>query len=273
MYVEERRLHILELLKKDKRVDVSALAVQLDTSAETIRRDLNELEAEGFLVRTYGGAIYLGEDKSRQPIPFLPRQEINHEKKMRLAEIAARHVEPGDVIAIDNSTTAGCMIEYIPAHYRITVITYSLQLVLAIVSKPKCRWTCISLGGMVEVENMSTHGLLTNNAVGFFNPKKLFMSCTGIDPTGLMTEGNLLESEIKRELLQNSQTRFLLIDDTKLGQVGVVNEGHISQMNFLITNATADRAKLSALLDEKTTLLFDDDQSMLRRDDRSPAKE
>lgn len=259
MYVAERRSHILELLKKDKRVDVSALAERLGASPETIRRDLNEMEAEGFLVRTHGGAIYLGKNESRPLIPFLPRQAINHDKKTRLGRVAARFVESGDVIAIDNSTTAGCILDHIPTHLRITVITYSLPVVLDVTSRPECQWSCICLGGMVNVKNMSTHGLLTNNDLSYFNPKKLFMSCAGIDENGLMTEGELIESEIKRELIQRSRKRYLLIDDSKWGQVGAVNEGDVTQIDCLITNAAADRAKLAPLLDRGVNILFDDE--------------
>ncbi len=56
MYAEERRMHILKQLEKKKRVGVLDLAGEFSTSPETIRRDLNEMEADGFLKRTHGGA-------------------------------------------------------------------------------------------------------------------------------------------------------------------------------------------------------------------------
>ena len=259
MYVEERRLHILELLKKKRRVDVSDLADKLNTSPETIRRDLNEMEADGFLKRTHGGAIYRGEDTARPLIPVMGRRDINHEMKRSVARVAAFYVDDGDVIAIDNSTTACRILEFIPASYRLTVITYSLQVVMDMVSGGNGGWNCICLGGSVHNDNLSTHGILTTNALSLFQPHKLFMSCAGVGQDGLITEGALMETEIKRELILCCQKTFLLVDGTKWGQIGSVNEGTVDDLDFLITNAGVDPAKLAFLADRKVRVLFDDD--------------
>ena len=53
----ERRNSILETLQQDKRVVVSALSQRFGVSEETIRRDLEKLEKEGYATRTYGGAL------------------------------------------------------------------------------------------------------------------------------------------------------------------------------------------------------------------------
>lgn len=257
MYAEERRLHILDLLKKKKRVDVSDLAERLEISPETIRRDLNEMEADGFLKRTHGGAISLGGQKSRPLLPLLSRREVNYDKKASIARVAADFVEDGDVIAIDNSTTACAMLEFIPPGRKLTIITYSLQVILEIISKPEHNWTCISLGGIVHQQNMSTHGLLAGNALGFFQPAKLFLSCAGVSSDGLLTEGTLIDTEIKRDLIQCSQKTFLLIDESKWGQVGAVNWGNAADLDYLITNAGVDPAKLAFLADRKVRILFD----------------
>lgn len=57
MYSQERKAKIIDLLGAQSSVSVSILADMLHTSKETIRRDLKELESEGILTRTHGGAI------------------------------------------------------------------------------------------------------------------------------------------------------------------------------------------------------------------------
>ena len=257
MFAEERRQHILELLKMKKRVDVADLAGKLEISPETIRRDLNELEAEGVLKRTHGGAIYLGDHSSRPIMPMHSRREVNVDDKANIARTAAGFVKDGDVIAIDNSTTAARIVDFIPAAIRLTVITYSLQVILDSIAKPNRNWTCISLGGVVNPKNLSCHGVLTTNALDLFQPHKLFMSCAGIDANGVMTEGNLLEAEIKRELLRACRQVFLLVDKSKWGQVGPINEGRAADLDYLITNAVADPDTLPIPRGSKVQILFD----------------
>lgn len=257
MYAEERRLYILELLKQKKRVDVADLATQMDISPETIRRDLREMESSGHLKRTHGGAIFVGDPEPGPEIPVLFRKAINYEEKARIARRAAAFIEDGDVIALDNSTTVFCLLKYIPKDYKITVLTNAIQVVLEIYSFTDCAWTCVSLGGVVRPKSCSTVGFLACNTLSFFRPNKFFMSCNGVDRDGQLTEGNISETEIKRAMIRCSQKRFLLMDESKWGQIGVVNEANISEMDYLITNASVDRAKIEFLRDKGVKILFD----------------
>ena len=257
MYAEERRMHILKQLEKKKRVGVLDLAGEFSTSPETIRRDLNEMEADGFLKRTHGGAISQDGRESRPMLGLLSRRAVEFDNKSSIAKTAAGFVENEDVIAIDNSTTACRMIEFIPADIKLTLISYSLQVIMDAAAKRDCNWTCISLGGVVNPGNLSSHGMLAANALSFFQPRKLFMSCAGIDPSGVMTEGNLLEAEIKRELLKACRETFLLVDKSKWRQAGSVNEGNAADMDCLITNADVDPEMLAVLRDAKLRIVFD----------------
>ena len=257
MFAEERRQFILEQLQKKRRVDVLGLAGKLDTSPETIRRDLNEMETDGILKRTHGGAIYLDDHTSRPLMPLHSRHEVNADGKADIARVAAGFVNDGDVIAIDNSTTTARIIEYIPADIKLTIVTYSMKVILDVIANPKRTWTCINLGGVVNPKNMSCHGTLTSSALKMFQPHKLFLSCAGIDSTGMMTEGNLLEAEIKRELLQSCRKSFLLADGSKWGQVGPVNEGQAANLDYLITNADVAPEKLAILRGKKVRIIFD----------------
>ncbi len=55
MRPEERRRHILELLRQRERISVDELARTLSTSQETIRRDLAALAEQGLVSKFHGG--------------------------------------------------------------------------------------------------------------------------------------------------------------------------------------------------------------------------
>lgn len=58
----QRRHNILALLNEQGEVSVDALAKRFETSEVTIRKDLAALEANGLLLRRYGGAVTMPQE-------------------------------------------------------------------------------------------------------------------------------------------------------------------------------------------------------------------
>ena len=56
MLAVDRRHRILQEVAEKQTIHIAELAVELDVSEMTVRRDITRLEREGFLRRTYGGA-------------------------------------------------------------------------------------------------------------------------------------------------------------------------------------------------------------------------
>ena len=79
MLAIERREQILELLRQHKRVLVGELSRRYHVSEETIRRDLERLEREGYATKTYGGAVFREESQSESP--FSVREKTNVREK------------------------------------------------------------------------------------------------------------------------------------------------------------------------------------------------
>ncbi len=104
MLAIERRQEIMRLIRRDKSVRVHELAGRFEVTEETIRRDLDKLDKEGKVKKTYGGAI-LEEPVSDDP-SFMDRQKVNMDEKKLIAKRASELIEDGETIFIDMSTTA-----------------------------------------------------------------------------------------------------------------------------------------------------------------------
>ena len=104
MLALERRNLILEKLQEEKRVVVSELSQLYNVSEETIRRDLDKLEKEGYATKTYGGAI-LG-NSTKTDLSYTIRNKTNVEAKNQIAAIASRLIEDGDHLMLDDSSTS-----------------------------------------------------------------------------------------------------------------------------------------------------------------------
>ena len=104
MLAIERRNAILEKLQAERRVVVSELSVLFDVSEETIRRDLEKLETEGLVIKSYGGAVL--NENSNLDLPFNVRKNRNVLGKQKIAELVADIIRDGDHIFLDSSSTA-----------------------------------------------------------------------------------------------------------------------------------------------------------------------
>lgn len=84
MLIGERRLKIIDLLEEKGNIIVSELSSLLSVTEETIRRDLEGLEKEGLLKRTYGGAIPI--NKISLELPFKARKIEHKEEKKAIGK-------------------------------------------------------------------------------------------------------------------------------------------------------------------------------------------
>src|ERR1700752_1416802 len=102
MLAAERKEEILARLRRDGRVVVAELVAGLSVSEDTIRRDLQELDATGLLRRVHGGALLA----SPEALPFERRLEVAHEEKVAFARAAVPLLVSARTIVVDGGTTA-----------------------------------------------------------------------------------------------------------------------------------------------------------------------
>lgn len=106
MLAIERKNEILGRLRNEKRVLVSELAEYYNVTEETIRRDLDKLEKEGYATKTYGGAI-LG-NSTKTDLSYAVRNKANVEAKKVIANLVTDLIEDGDHLMIDHAAPRRC---------------------------------------------------------------------------------------------------------------------------------------------------------------------
>ena len=104
MLAIERRNAILEKLQAERRVVVSELSQMYKVSEETIRRDLEKLENDGFAIKSYGGAVI--NENANVDLPFNIRKKRNVISKQKIAEVISSRIKDGTSIMLDASSTA-----------------------------------------------------------------------------------------------------------------------------------------------------------------------
>lgn len=243
MYSHERKFKILDLLNEQDTVNVNDLAVSMNTSKETIRRDLRELEDDGNLTRIHGGAKAnaASQASSTNPstandVPFAIRHTKNIKEKKEICKRAASFIKSHDTIFLDNSSTTLFLPQYIPKELIVTIITNSIKVLLETSQLNNPNLSLIALAGFYNVSNFSVYGSRTVQSAEDFYPNKAFLSCTGINPTSKLTDISLNEVDIKKAMINKSDEVFLLADHTKFNTSGPFYLSELDILDYIVTD-------------------------------------
>ncbi|RFU65188.1 DeoR/GlpR family DNA-binding transcription regulator [Peribacillus glennii] len=227
----ERQASLIRLVDELGTIRVSDMSKRFQVTEETIRRDLERLEKEGFLTRIHGGAITV--KKNATEIPVLKRQSVNIKEKQVIAYKAASLVEDGDIIALDASTTALQMTRYL-TDKEITVITNSIGVTLELAKYPSV--TVITVGGYLLEDSMSFVGVSTEKVIEDYHVDKFFFSCMGFDVKRGISEVHEQQAQIKKKFLSISEQLYLLADHSKYGQKSLIKLVNLNKVDYLITD-------------------------------------
>ncbi len=227
------RLNSLEqyILLKDT-VSIDELCEVFNVSKNTIRRDLNELEARGHIVKVYGGVTTV---QSKEVVPMPVRSTLNSANKSYIGKVAANIVQDGDTIFLDSGTTTSCIIKYLSNLKKITIISHSLNVLLE-ASKFE-NINIISLGGLYNGSTGSFVGISTLENISNLRITKAFMAATGVSIESGLTSTTFLEAEIKRGVVTRSKEVYLMADTTKLDHDAVITYCPISSLTGFITDS------------------------------------
>lgn len=227
----ERKEEILSLIQETGYISVEQLSQKLYISASSIRRNLTELEREGYIRRSYGGAKVIQAEHIVAPLAF--RKTVNAAEKRSLCRQAIKYIKDNDIIFIDASTTTLQMAEFIDPKMGVTVITNGIPLATALVQRG-IKTYCT--GGEIFGNSLAHFGSYAEDFIRRFNIDTLFFSCHGVNEKGMLTDPSLPETQIRRVAIEQSEKTVFLCDETKLSLSTSYNLVPIQILDCVITN-------------------------------------
>ena len=229
----ERRGEILQKLMLDGRVVVGELAEHYQVTEETIRRDLEKLEADGYAKKTYGGAVR--NDNMTSELPYTVRKQTNVSGKKYIAELIAQQlISDGDSLLLDSSTTTLFTVKSIVTKHNLTIVTNSVEILLDLPQGHD--WNIISTGGQYRSESLSFYGSAAQEVVKKYHVDYAILSCKGMDLEKGITDTREPFAELKREFLKSAKKVILAIDHTKFDKISFVRLGDIDQVDAVVTD-------------------------------------
>jgi DeoR/GlpR family transcriptional regulator of sugar metabolism len=246
VFAAERQHRIARLVTERGRARVGDLAALYGVSGVTIRKDLAELERQGRVVRTHGGAVSpAGAGMERA---FEVRERLQRAEKDAIGRIAASMVADGESIAIDASTTAFAMARSLRARggWRdLTVITNGLRIALELADVPGVR--VLMAGGVVRPEALSLVGPLGEGLLERVNVQRAFLGAMGFSIEAGLCDGTDEEAQIKRLLVAAATETVGLVDGTKWGRAALATFCPTASLGVVVTDAPAPSSMRAAL--------------------------
>ena len=178
MFMEERLNEILAIIKEEKKVLVKELSEKFNVSESMIRKDLQRLEKEGKIKRTYGGAIL--ERESSYDEKTNSRVFIDLESKSYLGELVVDIIEDNDVVFLDISTTNHTIAMMLGATKKnLTIITNMNRIAMEFDRAPNV--DVILIGGRYNKKLGGTVGSAAIEEIKKFKITKAFVGAGGIN--------------------------------------------------------------------------------------------
>jgi DeoR/GlpR family transcriptional regulator of sugar metabolism len=239
----ERRMKIVKIVNMHKTATVAEIAEWLGASHSTVRRDLDTLDEQGLITRTRGGAIaidYSSQATSRRALPSY-EQRLNEytAEKRAIGQCAAEHIQDGETIILDASSTNHYVLPFLARKQGLTVITNSLYISkeLMAISETNPSLTVVCSGGTLFMRSYSFIGMLAEQAISQFYVDKAFIGLRGISLHHGLTGPFLEEIPLKRQMIKCAQQVFILADHTKFNATSANLIAPLNVVHTLITDS------------------------------------
>ncbi|MTK13141.1 MAG: DeoR/GlpR transcriptional regulator [Clostridiaceae bacterium] len=240
VFLDERKNLILYELDNYGKVSVTQLAKKFGVTTETIRRDLDALEAEYKLKRTHGGAIKISFDKHEPS--HIQKKDVYREEKQRIGNKAASLINDNDVIAIDAGTTTCEILYHIKNKKNITVLLNTvagLNIMIDLKNKGIFDGKIIFLGGEINADQLSCYGPISENLLNNFYVDKAFIGVGGVSLQNGLTGYDVNEANLSKKIMENAKEVIIVADHSKIGVRNFYKISDIEDVDVIVSDVEA----------------------------------
>lgn len=238
MSFQERASVILAKLTEQNSISVQELSDILGVSMVTTRKDLELLEKQGKLLRTFGGAV-----------PAI--QSTGSARRIQAAQAIAdrvvQEISEGDSIIINAGNTTLLTARNLLRFKRLKVLTNSISIAKELSRHEE--FQLILLGGEMNADAIFTHGKEAIRQLEQYKAKKLILSVSGISCKRGLTTVHMEAADLMEKMIERSKEVIVVADDSKIGFESFYHVSDAEAVRKLFTNESEDSGK-NDVLDE-----------------------
>src|SRR6202000_3067593 len=231
----ERQAAILDRIRRKGRVLANELAIEFETSEDTIRRALRELAEQGLCKRVYGGALAILPGSEAIAV----RNAENADRKAALGAALAGLVTKGQFVFIDGGTTNLAAARMIPKHFGLTVATQDPAIAAVLATREDV--TLILIGGQIKPHLGSAVGVEATRQMMDLRPDLLLLGICALDARVGAGAFDAEDAAFKQFLVKNSQYTVTGALSERLGTTSPFQICPINAIETLVVEHNAPR--------------------------------
>ncbi|MCD8196756.1 MAG: DeoR/GlpR family DNA-binding transcription regulator [Lachnospiraceae bacterium] len=237
MYKQLRQNRIREILSGRKQISVQELSSILNVSVVTVRGDLNDLETEGFLTRTHGGAFVNENGCSDAQIQkFIAGPEIDYNKRKEIiGNISANLIEGDEWVFLGSGTTAYYVARALQNVSPLNILTNNLLAAYELTKNPLAN--VLMTGGSLLHSTYNLGGEIFELTLHPITISKAFISLIGVDLDSAYTVSTPGELNVFKTIRSISKKVFIIVDSSKFDKSGFIKVGELPDADAIITDA------------------------------------
>lgn len=229
-----RQKEMTEMLFKEGMITTADVAKHFGVSIETIRRDLDQLEKQGILKKTYGGAE-LKMQPHAWPAPMQKRMEAFRSSKAAIAAQAATYIPDSCTIALDAGTTNLELCPFLNQKNNLIIISSDIHSASELLAQRTNK--VYMMGGFLTAEGSSS-GTLVKEFFNYISGIDIFLFSTdGADPEDGLSSDEVGINDLKKCYMKNAKTRIAMIDHSKFFKKSFYKMCAITDIDILITDS------------------------------------
>lgn len=208
MHKTARQKYLIDILSEKGQITISELVDRLQVSADTLRRDLSDLEKQGLAQKNHGGAIALN-------LSAMNRQNRNTllpDTKKRLGKMVAEKIPGGSTLFLDAGSTVLAVATQIQG--PMTVITPSLDIAQHFSTRADIQ--LILLGGEWDMQQRLFAGNATVSLLERYRADIAVLGTCALHADLGLSASQEADAEVKRAMLAASAEHWLVADHMKL---------------------------------------------------------
>jgi DeoR family transcriptional regulator, fructose operon transcriptional repressor len=230
-----RRQRLRSIVESRRAARLDELSLALGVSQATVRRDLDELEAEGRVRRVHGGVVAVDERPGEPHFDVKAAEAA--EQKERIAARAVSLLKPDDTVYLDSGSTVLAAARLLRGWDRLTVVTNSLPAIVELAGRgPRL----IVVGGEFRDTSQALVGPLSQPLLESVHVDRAFIGSYAVSLEDGMTTTDPAEAFTKKLVLERATQVVLLADSRKMGERSFVHAGRIEAVDVLVTDAGID---------------------------------
>ena len=233
MLLEDRKNYIVKQLEMQPSITVKEISAAFKVSEVTVRKLLIQMEQEGTLKRSWGGAVRI--TSAAHELPYTDKENKCLMEKRAIARAAYDRIQDGETIYIDCGTTSFELVRLvISGDKRLIVCTNAFNILAELRKSPEIR--SIMIGGELRPAIYSCVGPMAVAMLKMIVVDRAFITGDHFSLNHGFSVVSLRDADLKRAVFACAKRNYIIMDSSKYGDDSMAIMGDVSDGYTLITD-------------------------------------